>query len=79
MVIDELTLPLRPSRHYLTPAQVAAHLQVSNDTIMRLLRSGRLGAFKIGRQWRIPSEDLTLYLDDSGHHVAPDDDLVAAR
>jgi excisionase family DNA binding protein len=79
MVIAELIVPIRRRRGYLTPAQVAAHLQVSSATIMRLLRSGRLADCKIGRQWRIPSEDLARYLNDNGDHGAPDDESVAVR
>jgi len=57
---------------FLTPPQVAAQLQVSVDTVMRALRSGRLQGVKAGRQWRIRLTDLEAFLErrateTSGH------------
>jgi excisionase family DNA binding protein len=47
---------------WLTPAQVAARLQVSLDTVLRQLRTGALPGGRIGRQWRIRPADLETYL-----------------
>lgn len=49
----------------LTPAEVAAR-RVSVDTVLRLLRTGRLRGHKFGKQWRIPRADLDAYLARSG-------------
>ena len=36
-----------------TPAEIAAQLQVSVDTVMRQLRAGLLPGRCVGRQWRV--------------------------
>ncbi len=38
----------------LTPAQVAAHLQVTERTVCDWLKKGRLHGVKLGRLWRVP-------------------------
>lgn len=42
----------------LTPAVVARLIDVSEDTVLRLCRSGDLPARKIGKHWRLPTERL---------------------
>lgn len=39
-----------------TVKQLAEFLQVSDQTIMRAIKSGELKAFKIARDWRIEKE-----------------------
>lgn len=46
----------------LTPRQVADYLQLSTDTIYRLIRQNRLAALRIGRDYRITKEDLESFL-----------------
>ena len=41
-----------------TVNDVAEVLQVSQKTVYRMIRDGRLSAFKIGQAWRIPKEAL---------------------
>lgn len=36
-------------------------LQVGENTIYQLLKSGQLKGFKVGRTWRIPYDSLDLY------------------
>jgi excisionase family DNA binding protein len=40
---------------YLTVPQVAELLQVSEKTILRLIKAEKLDAKRFGRQWRLPS------------------------
>lgn len=40
------------------PRKAAELMDVSEDTIRRLIKSGRLKARRIGRQWRILVKDL---------------------
>lgn len=42
----------------LTPPEVAEILRVSLQTVLRLIRDGKLHAVKVGRQWRIPRDSL---------------------
>jgi excisionase family DNA binding protein len=58
---------------WLTPSQVADRLQVSLDTVLRLLRAGALPGGRIGRQWRIRPVDLERYLSQHRNSA----DLVA--
>ena len=44
-------------------AEVADHLHVSTDTIIRRIRSGELPAKKIGARTIILAEDLKAFLD----------------
>jgi excisionase family DNA binding protein len=46
----------------LTPQQVADYLQMSTDTVYRLIRQRKLAAARIGRDYRIPKEDLESFL-----------------
>lgn len=46
----------------LAPAEVAVRMGVSVDTVMRLLRSGRLAGHKFGKQWRVAGRALDSYL-----------------
>ena len=45
----------------LKPAQVAIELGVHLETVKRLLRSGELPGFRVGRLWRVSPEALTEY------------------
>ena len=40
---------------YMTVPQVAELLQVSEKTILRLIKAEKLEAKRYGRQWRLPS------------------------
>ncbi len=49
-------------REVLTPEQVADYLQLTKDTVYRLIRQKRLAATRIGRSYRIPKEDLQTFI-----------------
>jgi len=42
----------------LTVKQLAEFLQISDQTIMRAIKSKKLDAFKVGRDWRIEKESV---------------------
>ena len=48
----------------LTVAEVADLLRVSNMTVYRLIKGGQLGAIRVGKNYRIPQDDLDAYLED---------------
>lgn len=41
------------------------YLGIGENSIYRLLKSGDLGAFCIGRTWKIPIKELDKYIDES--------------
>jgi excisionase family DNA binding protein len=49
-------------REIMTPEQVADFLQVDKETVYRLIRRRQLAATKIGRTYRIPRQDLDIFL-----------------
>ena len=48
----------------LTVAEVASVMRVSNMTVYRLIKSGELGALRVGKNYRIRSSDVDRYLSD---------------
>lgn len=50
------------TREILTPHQVAEYLQLDEATVYRYIREGKLMASKLGRQYRIPRENVELLL-----------------
>jgi len=55
----------------LTIREAAELLRVSHQTVYQLVRSGRLPAHRVGRQWRISQETLVGWLRESEAPVAP--------
>lgn len=49
----------------LTAYEVMDYLGIGETTLYRLLRSGELGAFRIGKIWKIPRKELDKYIDKS--------------
>ena len=41
------------------------YLGIGENSIYRLLKSGELRAFRIGRTWKIPIKELDKYIDNS--------------
>lgn len=46
----------------MTPEQVAEYLQLNKDTVYRLIRDRKLAAARIGRNYRVPKEELEAFL-----------------
>jgi excisionase family DNA binding protein len=49
---------------FLTVSEVASSLRVSTMTVYRLINGGELPAARIGRSFRVRTEDLEHYLAD---------------
>ena len=49
-----MSRPAEFSDHMFTIAEVAQKLSVSTRTVQRLIKSGKLRAYQVGRQKRIP-------------------------
>lgn len=51
-----------PEGPFVTVAEVAARLRVSNMTVYRLVQSGQLPAVRVGRSYRLRQEDVDKFL-----------------
>lgn len=49
----------------LTAYEAMDYLGVGENTIYKLLNSGELGAFRIGKTWKIPRKEIDKYIDKS--------------
>ena len=49
----------------LTAYEAMDYLGIGENTLYRLLNSGELGAFRIGRIWKVPRKELDKYIDRS--------------
>ena len=48
----------------LTVGEVAATMRVSNMTVYRLIKTGEMSAFRVGRGYRLREEDIDSYLTE---------------
>lgn len=48
----------------MTAYEAMDYLGIGENTLYRLLKSGDLGAFRIGRIWKIPRKELDKYIDN---------------
>lgn len=48
--------------------ECAQYLNVSEKTVLKLLRSGALPSAKVGRQWRVSRQALESFLSGQGVH-----------
>lgn len=51
-------------RTYLTIQEVAKRFGVNTTTVYRLVKQGRLPAFKVGNQWRFSQTRLDQWVAD---------------
>ncbi len=51
----------------LTSAQNADALQLTESTITRWLRNGRLRGFKVGKDWRVSTIDFDAFLEEQAN------------
>ena len=49
----------------LTAYEAMDYLGIGENSIYKLLKSGELGAFRIGKIWKIPRKELDKYIDNS--------------
>lgn len=47
----------------LTTEEAAEILKVDVESVRRFISSGRITAFKVGREWRIKEEDLKVFIE----------------
>ena len=47
----------------LTAYEAMDYLGIGENTLYRLLKSGELGAFRIGRIWKIPRKAIDEFID----------------
>ena len=47
---------------YLTPFEVMGLLFIGKNTFYRLVKSGELRAFRIGKLWRVKKESIEEYI-----------------
>jgi excisionase family DNA binding protein len=52
----------------LTVGEVASLMRVSNMTVYRLIKSGDLGAIRVGKNYRIRESDVNRYLSERAVH-----------
>lgn len=50
---------------YYTTQEVAKRFKVTYLTVFRWIKSGKLKAFKVGKQYRVKQEDLETFLEHS--------------
>ena len=50
-----------PQRHFLTTAQLAERWHYHQESIRRLVREGELSCVRLGRQVRLPVEEIERY------------------
>jgi excisionase family DNA binding protein len=54
--------PNETRSRFVTVAEVAKQLRVSNMTVYRLVQAGDLPAVRVGRSYRIQEDDVDRYL-----------------
>lgn len=66
---DEFGYPVQNDREdevqlneYMTPHEVMAFLAIGRNTFYRMVNSGELPAFRIGKLWRVRREDLRSWI-----------------
>jgi excisionase family DNA binding protein len=64
----------------LTVSEAAELLQMSRQTVLRLLQREKLPTFKVGNQWRISESQLIQWIEaceSAQMHDTPDPDAVS--
>jgi excisionase family DNA binding protein len=59
---------------YFTVEEVAERLKVSHMTIYRWIKAGKLGAYKMGGEFRITERDIERFLEASRFRAEGDKD-----
>lgn len=60
---------LAAEERFLSLEDVAERLQVSDRTVRRWVKDGKLAAYKPGREWRIRPSDLENFLESRKVHA----------
>ena len=59
---DQYECELEIENEYLTPTEVQQLLYIGRNTFYKLVNSGELPAFRIGKLWRVSRKALLNYL-----------------
>ena len=59
---DEYDEPFEILNEYLTPLEVQTMLFIGKNTFYKLVKSGELRAFRIGKLWRVKKESIEEYI-----------------
>ena len=65
--MDTLLFMPNIEKMFLSVADIAHYLNCSSSTVYILIRSGRLPAYKKGREYQILTEDLFRYIKAKAH------------
>ena len=60
---------------FLTTEEVLDYLQVTQRTVYRLLKAGKLPAVRVGRQWRFRRSDVDAWLAGQGSQATRDENI----
>jgi excisionase family DNA binding protein len=58
----------RKTIEMLTPGEVAERLKISVYSVRRWIKQGELPAYRVGRAWRISTDDLAQWLSKRQKH-----------
>lgn len=58
---------------FYTIDQIADLLGMHHKTIRKFINEGKLGANKVGKQWRISGHDLSIFMEKSDFSVSKED------
>lgn len=50
--------------YILSPEEAMEELQIGRNAIYKLLSSGQLKGFKVGRNWKIARKSIDAYIDE---------------
>jgi excisionase family DNA binding protein len=67
---------------FLTTEEVLEYLQINLRTVYRLIKAGKIPAFRVGRQWRFRKNDIDAWLERQrrgDHAEAPDVATTSTR
>ncbi|HPP10977.1 MAG TPA: helix-turn-helix domain-containing protein [Defluviitoga tunisiensis] len=48
---------------WLTLEQIAEYLQMSGSSIYKMAQSGKIPAYKVGKQWRFKKEEIDKWVE----------------
>src|SRR5512143_2332129 len=64
---------------FMTTEEVLEYLHVTQRTIYRLIKAGRIPAVRVGRQWRFRKQDVDRWLESQQGRSARASAVAAAR
>lgn len=68
--------PLDSINEFLTPREVMDLLYIGKNTFYKLVHSGELPAFRIGKLWRVKRQHLELFAATEAHSLSAIDSVL---